>query len=156
MTPEELLQKAAETVAGDRQDDYGSPAESFGRIARLWSALLGIEVEPWQVAQLMAALKLSRLSTTHDHVDSYVDLAGYAALGASLTVEEEPGQEKPRTPVGGTFDFIAFRCPKCGQEQGGKTLAGADWAHKRHTATCGVAADLAKAYVDRAEGRMNL
>ena len=90
MTPDELLRKAAATVGGDRRDDYGSAAESFARIAKLWSALLGIEIALWQVAQLMAALKLSRLTTTHDYEDSYVDLAGYAALGASLAVTKEP------------------------------------------------------------------
>lgn len=90
MTPNELLEKAAATVDGDRQEDYGSAEESFARIAKLWSALLGIEIAPWQVAQLMAAMKLSRLTTTHDHEDSYVDLAGYAALGASLAVKKAP------------------------------------------------------------------
>lgn len=85
MTPDELLRKAAETVSGDRQDDYGDAAESFQRIAALWTALLGVPILPWQVAQMMAALKLSRLCTSPGKTDSWVDLAGYAAHGAALT-----------------------------------------------------------------------
>lgn len=93
MTPDEVLHHAAQTIAGDRQDDYGDAAHSFQRIAALWTTLLGVPVEPWQVAQMMAALKLSRITTSPEKTDSWVDLAGYAALGATLA----PRGEAPLT-----------------------------------------------------------
>ena len=84
MTPRELLEQAAVTVAGDRQDDYGDARVSHERIAALWSAFLGVEILPWQVDVLMILMKCSRLATSPDKTDSWVDIAGYAALGGTL------------------------------------------------------------------------
>lgn len=79
-----VLQDAAALVNGDRQADYGSPRQNFGRIARLWSAYLDAEVTAPQVAHMMALVKLARLRHSPGHRDSSVDLCGYAALGAEL------------------------------------------------------------------------
>ena len=84
MERHEVLHQAGELIDGSRQDSYGDPADSFGRAAQIWSAILGIEVSPAQVAMCLAGVKLSRLAHTHDHLDSWVDLAGYAALGAEV------------------------------------------------------------------------
>lgn len=83
-TRDEVLERAGELINGDRADDYGDAAENFGRIAELWSATLGNEVTPEQVALCMAQVKISRLAHTTSHIDSWVDLIGYAALGAEL------------------------------------------------------------------------
>lgn len=79
-----VLQDAAALVNGDRQADYGSPRQNFGRIARLWSAYLGTEITAPQVTHMMALVKLARLRHSPGHRDSSVDLCGYAALGAEL------------------------------------------------------------------------
>ncbi len=50
-------------------------------IAKLWSPLFGIEVTPSMVATAMIALKLARIARGHEAEDSYVDIAGYAAIG---------------------------------------------------------------------------
>ena len=84
MTPDELLRTASLTVGGDRQDDYGDARASHERIAALWSAFLGVEILPWQVDVLMILMKCSRLATSPDKTDSWVDIAGYAALGGTL------------------------------------------------------------------------
>ena len=84
----DTLQAAYELVNGARQDDYGTPAESFGRIAALWTPILGLDVQPHQVALCMAMVKAARLVRSPDHSDSWVDLAGYAALGSELTQQE--------------------------------------------------------------------
>lgn len=78
------LRDAEALVNGDRQDTYGTPTESLGRIAGLWSVVLGQEIEPAQVALLLASLKVARLSVGLDHRDGWVDLAGYAAIGAEV------------------------------------------------------------------------
>lgn len=81
---EDVLQTASSLISGDRDETYGSPAESFDRIAAIWSALLGVVVAPAQVAMMLAGMKLARLAKTPAHADSWVDLAGYAALGGEV------------------------------------------------------------------------
>lgn len=85
-----ILAEAAKIISGDREDVYGSAADGFARTGQLWAAILGIEsINATQVALMLAALKISRLCTTDGHRDSWVDAAGYVALGAdiALTIE---------------------------------------------------------------------
>ena len=72
------LKTALGIVAGDRNSVYGPPYDDFGRICRMWAAILGVpEVPPETVALMMCALKIGRLCQTPGHEDSIVDLAGY-------------------------------------------------------------------------------
>lgn len=67
-------------VLEERRDDYGDPAEQFRNIADRWSITLGTPITPVQVALCMIDLKLARLAYDPGHVDSVVDVTGYAAL----------------------------------------------------------------------------
>ena len=67
-------------VLEERRDDYGDPAEQFRAIADRWSITLGTPITPSQVALCMIDLKLARLVYDPGHVDSMVDVIGYAAL----------------------------------------------------------------------------
>jgi hypothetical protein len=67
-------------VLEERRDDYGDPAEQFRAIADRWSITLGTPITPSQVALCMIDLKLARLAYDPGHVDSIVDVIGYAAL----------------------------------------------------------------------------
>jgi hypothetical protein len=86
----EVLEVANETIHKDRHDEYGSAEDSFARIAELWTTYLKDRLEPeavidgHDVAMLMVLLKVSR-AITDNKMDTYVDLAGYAALGYRLT-----------------------------------------------------------------------
>lgn len=85
----QVLDRADSAINGDRQQDYGEAQASFQRIASLWSAILdrklgGNQITPQEVALMMAGLKISRAVGNAGHVDSYVDMAGYAALAAEL------------------------------------------------------------------------
>jgi hypothetical protein len=62
---------------GEREAKYGPPGSDFTRTAAMWSAILGTEVTPAQMALCMVALKISRLVATPDHHDSMVDGIGY-------------------------------------------------------------------------------
>lgn len=79
-----ILDRAQDAVDGDRQRDYGHPAENHGCTAALWAAYLkrrhGVEVpvDAIDVCQLNILQKVSRLANTPDHLDSLVDIAGYA------------------------------------------------------------------------------
>ena len=84
MTRKETLENALKCVCGERQDQYGSPENNFGMIAKLWTAYLGHEVSSVDVSMMMGLMKIARIRTGTATEDSFVDLAGYAARGAEL------------------------------------------------------------------------
>lgn len=83
----EVLKEAERLLYGDRQEDYGAPYENHRRIAVLWSAYLGTEVSPMQVAICMALVKIARLQQNFEYSkdDTFVDLAAYASIAAELS-----------------------------------------------------------------------
>ncbi|MCD7919481.1 MAG: DUF6378 domain-containing protein, partial [Clostridiales bacterium] len=91
----ECLSRARECVCGERETDYGTPEDSFTAIARLWSAYLSnacrceIELSPIDVACMMGLLKIARIGGGRATVDSWVDLAGYAACGCEITTRRQ-------------------------------------------------------------------
>jgi len=74
----------AESITHDREKDYGHPAVSFKRIAALWSALLGTPITAHQVAHMMILLKVSRWQSNPDHLDTAIDVVGYARCAVLL------------------------------------------------------------------------
>ena len=79
MTGEELLAHAAAIVRGRRRT-YGEPELLFARVAERWTQHLGTKVTATQVAACLCDLKLARLTIDPTHLDSLVDVAGYAAI----------------------------------------------------------------------------
>jgi hypothetical protein len=77
-----VLDQAMRAVTTERAKQYGSPENSFQSIADLWTAYLGMKITPVDVAAMMALLKIARTKANPKHLDSWVDLAGYAACGA--------------------------------------------------------------------------
>lgn len=84
---ENILEEAMRLTVGDRDEDYGHPADDFSRTAGAWSALFGWDVTPEQVAVAMIVVKISRLQKTPKKRDSVVDIAGYART-YEMTLEE--------------------------------------------------------------------
>lgn len=84
MTGEDLLTHAA-AVVRDRRGTYGDPADLFERVALRWSQVLGTKVTAAQVALCLLDLKLARLAHAPAHLDSVVDIAGYAACLREVT-----------------------------------------------------------------------
>ena len=90
MKRKEILDRALACVCGDREQDYGSPENNFRKIADMWSAFMGIEITPTEVAAMMALLKIALVASGHSKADNWIDLAGYAACGGELeSIEEE-------------------------------------------------------------------
>tara|TARA_R110000787_G_C13284734_1_gene432914 strand:+ start:347 stop:622 length:276 start_codon:yes stop_codon:yes gene_type:complete len=86
---EEMLTAAGDLITGDREEDYGKPKHNFGNIAERWSQHVGFRLETWQVALMMADLKIARMATLCKyHNDSTLDIIGYAALAGELADEE--------------------------------------------------------------------
>ena len=91
---DDVLIAAKDVINGDRQKDYGPPRENFARIADYWTTYLrnkrglDLDVTPSDVALLMVLMKVARSHESPTR-DTFVDLAGYAALGYELALEED-------------------------------------------------------------------
>lgn len=87
----EILDAAKRCICGDREQDYGSPEDSFKTIANLWNAYLGdglaVCIDAKDVAAMLALLKIARIASGHAKEDNWVDLAGYAACGGEIETE---------------------------------------------------------------------
>lgn len=96
MTRKEILEKATECVCGQRDIDYGTPENSFSLIANLWNSYLSGSfngrsihvITEKDVSIMMALLKIARIANS-DNIDSFVDLAGYAACAGEIVSQEE-------------------------------------------------------------------
>ena len=87
MNRAEILEAARVCVCGEREQDYGSPEDSFALIASLWTVYLNTPITPKDVAMMMALLKVARIKRG-DKADSFVDLAGYAACAGEIAGKE--------------------------------------------------------------------
>lgn len=97
-----ILEKALEITTGQREETYGGPENSFALIAELWAPYirtkcipfgLDVVINPEDVAIMMALLKVARLASNASHLDSWVDLAGYAACGGEIGCGRGGGYE---------------------------------------------------------------
>ena len=79
-----ILDEARHCVCRSREEDYGSPEDSFDMIARLWSVYTGYEFEPAHVAVMMVLLKVARIAGGSRNLDNWIDIAGYAACGGEI------------------------------------------------------------------------
>jgi hypothetical protein len=95
-----MLSTASKTVV-EKSETYGRPYANHKRIADLWKSYLDGSIHnrfgtdgsphigPHDVAIMMMLVKISRLENDPRSVDSWMDLAGYAAVGMSIIEEEE-------------------------------------------------------------------
>ena len=90
MKTREYLDTAAKIVTGQRQRDYGNKYENHKNISDLWSAYLGKEVLPHDVAICMLLVKVARLKHRKTE-DCYLDMAGYAAIAGEINDRKKDG-----------------------------------------------------------------
>jgi hypothetical protein len=83
MKRDEFLRKA-KAISDARDIEYGTPNVSMLRISQFWSAYLGYPIDPHEVAICMLLLKVSRISESAEHKDSYYDLINYALISGEL------------------------------------------------------------------------
>jgi len=93
-TRKEILDKVGEAI-GIREDAYSSPESCFKDTADFWSIFLGQEISSKQVSVCLALLKIARLKNDATHLDSWVDLAGYAVCGAEISKVNEVRPNPP-------------------------------------------------------------
>ena len=83
MRAEHLLQQAA-SIVDRRRRTYGQPTELFEHVARRWSPVLGVNITPAQAMLCLVDLKVARLAHDPGHLDSIIDIGGYAGCLAEL------------------------------------------------------------------------
>ena len=94
---QEVLDLAKQYTSKDRNSSYGEPEDNFRNIAALWNAyILNKYKEPSQfyfsatdVAIMNILTKIARLATNPSHKDSWIDIAGYAACGAGISLKDD-------------------------------------------------------------------
>lgn len=90
-----IADEARRIVDGARRGAYGTPEDNFARIARFWEAYFAntgrdVKITAADVSPMMRLLKEARLCETPDHLDSFVDLVGYALTGAEVNGVKSP------------------------------------------------------------------
>lgn len=88
-TRKTILDAATTCVCKERNDQYGEPEECFQDIANLWAAYKGVDFDPFDVAMMMALLKVARAKANPQHTDNYIDLCGYGSIAGELANKEE-------------------------------------------------------------------
>lgn len=84
-----------------RVNVYGDPIMGFTRHAQVWSGILGIEVQPWQVALCMLGYKLVRTGITPDYSDNSDDIEGYLDIFRQLMPDMVQARDTAEYLAGG-------------------------------------------------------
>lgn len=92
-----ILDEAAKAVLDDRTNTHGGVEDNFKTIADFWTNHLQARrllpasesLSAQDVAVMLALLKCARLAQNFNHMDSWADLAGYAACGGGLSAKIE-------------------------------------------------------------------
>ena len=86
MTAAEALAQV-QAIIRKRGESYGNARSNRAETAKRMSLTLNVLVTPESVCLLMIDLKLARLKETPRHLDSVLDIMGYAALLAELITD---------------------------------------------------------------------
>ncbi len=89
--PDKILDDAAQTLR-DRGVEYDGKGyqggeRSMAQTVEIFKAISGIELSELNGWRFLLSLKLARSTTGKPKRDSYVDLAGYAALAGECALE---------------------------------------------------------------------
>lgn len=83
MDPHKTLTECA-AIIGERGEDYGGIEENFHRIAKIASEVIGTPITAYEVAMILVATKLARMSGARDKRDNYLDAINYLAFASEL------------------------------------------------------------------------
>jgi len=88
-TRSEILRLADSLVSNDRRRVYGPAKSNHEDIAKGWNIILERrgELDAATVCLMMVWLKVCRAAKTPTHIDSYIDMCGYAAIAAEIVSE---------------------------------------------------------------------
>jgi hypothetical protein len=90
----DIIETAKDLINGDRAADYGDALDNHVRISEGWNVIVREAIKTHgkltsaHVALMMDWVKTSRLLTSIDKYDSWVDKVGYSALGGEFVYRE--------------------------------------------------------------------
>ena len=84
MNRSDILKEAERIITKDRAATHGNAEDSFAMIGKMWSAYLGINVLPHDVAMLMVLFKAVRFRGNPTNSENSLDAVGYSALAGEL------------------------------------------------------------------------
>lgn len=95
MKRDQILNQARDLINGPRAQDYGDALLNHERIAIGWDVIAKTAIQkhgkitPAHVTLMMDWVKTSRLMETIDHIDSWIDKAGYTGLGGEFALKKK-------------------------------------------------------------------
>jgi hypothetical protein len=112
MTNVEKFDAAMQKVTDDRGDVYGHPLDDFARVSKVKEAVATCQDDEVRHCLEMIGVKLARLTETPDHMDSVIDIGGYARCIAMILDERVVRGEKFHTTVENWRDMWGRVYPK--------------------------------------------
>lgn len=108
----DILNSALTTIS-QRGNEYGDIRPNFVRAATIASCMLDKKLTAFDIAVVMMAIKMARLTHNREHEDSWVDLTAYTAFAGQFaaphtsdfddvitaTVEAELTRQMKENPV---------------------------------------------------------
>lgn len=84
MSPLDHFDTAIQSVTVDRGEKYGHPSDDFARVAHMAQAIEACRDPRIKHVLYMLLVKISRLVESPDHMDSLIDISGYARTAAMV------------------------------------------------------------------------
>lgn len=89
--------ETTDELLASRRAIYGDRVKNMERTAMLWSALLGVTIEDWQVPLMMSAYKMLRTFETPDYSDNSDDIDGWKKMFVEVMEANYGGIIQART-----------------------------------------------------------
>lgn len=93
INPKQVLTEA-ESLIGERGQDYGGIEDNFSNIASIFAIITGKEFTAHDVAMVLTAVKIARLRQSPGKADNYLDAINYLVFAHEL----RPLPPKPQMP----------------------------------------------------------
>ena len=75
-------------ILDGRKETYGDATRNMIGVAKIWSGILGVPIEPWQVPLMLMGLKLQRANASPDYADNIDDILGWGAVFREVVGED--------------------------------------------------------------------
>jgi hypothetical protein len=101
MSNTDQFDRALTTITQERGDVYGHPSDDFARAAAIKIAVDSCPDPRLRHVLDMIAVKMARLTAMPDHLDSWIDIAGYARTACMVLDVQDSQQDPSYGHVGG-------------------------------------------------------
>ncbi len=104
-SPLETFDEAVSKVTTERGNVYGHPADDFARVDAIKAAVASCPDPLLRHCLEMLAVKMSRLAKTPEHLDSWIDIFGYARCAVMII---DRRQKRPHPLAGDPIETLTF------------------------------------------------